>query len=327
MKKVFSTIFALCVATTLLTAQDKAIIKPWKTGASLSLTGTSTNLSPYWNAGGTSNIAVNGLVALKAEYNVNKNNWLTTLDLGYGVSKLGRWNEKKSGSWFKNDDRIILVSNYNRQLKERLFLTGTVDFRTQFMPGYTPSKNAAGIVNGRNLVSNLLAPAYLVGGIGLTYKNEAGNFIATLSPIAAKVTFVYDDSLVNVVIPSDAGTIQRGAFGVERGQNIRSQFGANLAIGYSKNLRENVAFKTKANLFMDYKTPTLIDVNWETMLTAKITKNIGVSLATNLIYDDDMKFKILNEETGIATGTLGARTQFSYVFGAGINYIITNTKN
>ena len=61
---------------------------------------------------------------------------------------------------------------------------------------------------GREKISDLFSPAYLLVALGLDYK-PSDHFSAFIAPITGKLTFVTDQKL------SDAG-----AFGVKPGQKV-----------------------------------------------------------------------------------------------------------
>jgi len=111
-----------------------------------------------------------------------------------------------------------------------------------------------------------------------------------------------------------------GAFGVEKGQRVKSEFGGYIRVIFSKNdftapFLRNIAFTTKIDLYSNYlKEPEKVDVNWETLIAMKVNKYITINLTTHLIYDYDVKFESeLNPE-----GT--DKVQFKEIFGVGFSY-------
>jgi hypothetical protein len=62
----------------------------------------------------------------------------------------------------------------------------------------------------------------------------------------------------------------------------------------------------------------VIDVNWETLTTAKVNDWFAVNFATNLIYDKDIRFDI-RDENGNVTGQ-EPRVQFQHVLTIGLTY-------
>ena len=298
---------ALCFITAMAFSQED---KNWKNQTSFGLNFNNTQLSTYWNGGGQSAIALNGLISSKADYTKGRNVWNNSLDLGLGWTRLGKKStDSVSNPFTKLDDRIILISNYGYKFKEEgnWSMAAGIDFRTQMLEGNDASED-------RNKISNLLAPGYLISGLGIKYNNKAGSVQAVYSPVAFKNTFVLDDDL------SDAG-----AFGVDSGSSVRSQFGSNLAASYTADIMKNVNFKTGLNLFGDYSDMEHIDLNWDATLGMQVNKYITASVGLLYLYDHDIKFNIVDEQTGEPIeGRYGPRNQFSNVINVGFIYKLAN---
>ncbi|MBK8927730.1 MAG: hypothetical protein IPM74_17965 [Crocinitomicaceae bacterium] len=79
-------------------------------------------------------------------------------------------------------------------------------------------------------------------------------------------------------------------------------------------MMENITITSKLSLFSNYaNNPQNIDVNWENLIEFKVNKYISATLATHLIYDDDI-------DITDADGNTGPRTQFKEVIGIGFSY-------
>ena len=165
-----------------------------------------------------------------------------------------------------------------------------------------------------------MAPGYALAAIGFDYKPN-DKFSAFIAPVTGKFTFVNDDSLARY-----------GAFGVQKEirdpdqggkitQNYlthREEFGAYLKMQYRTKLMENITFETILELFSNYmNNPQNVDVNWTTLTTFKVNKFISATLATQLIYDDDIK---VLRSGGDLKGTTGPDIQFKQVLGVGFTY-------
>lgn len=261
-----------------------------------------------WAAGGQSSISGNVFVNLFANYKDDKQTWDNSLDLGYGLIR------NNDQPFVKSDDRIEFNSKYGRNITDAWYYSGLLNFRTQFAPGYN-------IPNDSVLISDFLAPAYILLSLGFDYKpNE--NFTLMLSPVTSKTTIVNNQKLADA-----------GAFGVEGaefdattgqkiadGKRIRYEIGSFLKLAYQKEVIENVNFQTKLDLFSNYlNNPGNIDVNWEVIVAMKINKYLTANLNTHLIYDDDIAIGVDRNDDGINDG-FGPRTQFKEVFGLGLSY-------
>jgi hypothetical protein len=152
--------------------------------------------------------------------------------------------------------------------------------------------------------------------------NQTLIFRFFVSPLTGKFTFVNDAQLAKV-----------GAFGVQKNEYLdpndptkittkykthREEFGAYIKMQYQTKVMENITFQTVVELFTNYLTnPGNVDVNWTTLTTFKVNKFISATLATQLIYDDDIK---LLRSAGDQKGTIGPDIQFKQVLGVGLNY-------
>lgn len=250
-----------------------------------------------WSGGGNSSVAVGTLFSFQANYEKAKNTWENKLDMSYGVLRQGDNDQK----FVKTDDAIILISKYGHKLKKNIYVSGIVDFRTQFNEGIQD-------VDGRDsVISRFMAPGFLLANVGITYKYKK-MFSATFSPLSSKTTFVRDDTLAAL-----------GAYGVEPGENTRFEGGVNFKAAFDKEILTNTTFTSNLNLFADYKDLAEIDVNWENALVLKVNKWLASSITTQLIYDEDIKSKEIENSDG--TTRLAPGTQFKSVINVGVTLL------
>lgn len=281
--------------------------KGWKTGGMISLNLAQTQLV-NWAAGGQNTIAINGLLSTYANLKKGKSSWDNSLDVGYGMLQQG-----KGTSFIKTDDKIDLSSKYGQLASKHWYYAALLNFKTQMAPGYNYPNDSV-------MISNLLAPGYLLGALGMDYK-PSDNFNLFLAPLTAKVTIVNDEKLADA-----------GAFGVDKatydgtgklishGKRVRNEFGGYLRMQYKRNLMENISFSTRLEMFSNYlENPQNIDISWETILTMKVNKYISATLTTHLLYDNDIKIAVDKNNDGV-TDAVGPRTQFKEVLGVGFSY-------
>lgn len=278
----------------------------WKNGGFIALNISQVGLT-NWAGGGQSSIALNGMVSLFANLKIGNSTWDNSIDLGYGILRQGRIAELGDGVFVKTDDKIDLVSKYGKKASEKWYYAGLINFNTQSTPGYSyPNDSVA--------ISRFMAPAYLLGAIGMDYKPNPA-FTAFISPFTMKATFVNDDSLAYA-----------GAYGVEKatfddlgnvidpGKKFRMEYGGYVRLSYKKTFMENITITSKLSLFSNYaNNPQNIDINWENLLELKVNKFISATVSTHLIYDDDIDIKDID-------GNTGPRTQFKEVIGVGFAY-------
>lgn len=282
-------IFCFLFFSLLITSKAQDTTTHWTKGGNIGLNFSQVSLS-NWAGGGKSTVSVSGLTNLFANYKSDVSIWENTLELGYGLTKL------EGQEFRKSDDRIILISKYGLKANEQLSYSGLLDFRTQFTKGYKYLDNGE-----ITLISNFLAPAYINLGAGMTYRPVDWIEIM-LAPLSNRLVLVMDDSLSN-----------QGAFGVEKGEKVRSDLGANFNLFLKKEVMTNVTFQTRFSVFAPYTTFTTAVVTWETLLNLKVNDYITASFATDLLYDE--KIAITRDN-----GTVGPATQFRSVLAIGFGY-------
>ena len=245
-----------------------------------------------WSSGGQNSFGIGALVNIKADYKKKKQSWKNTLDLAYGFQFLGKGS---NAHYTKTDDKIEYTTSYGYAISKHWDVTLLANFRSQFTNGYNyPNDSVA--------ISKIMAPGYLVAGIGVNYV-PAEYFTLYISPSAGRFTFVLDDTLS-----------AHGAFGVEKGKKLKGEFGPYLRAVFNKEVFKNITLNTSLELFSDYLHKFgNVDVNWNVLLGLKVNKWLSTTINTQLIYDDDVKIKF-------PSGDEGPRTQFKEVIGVGLSY-------
>lgn len=279
----------------------------WKRGGILGLNITQTSLT-NWAAGGQNSIAGNAIVSLFANYKSPKSVWDNSLDLGYGLQKQG----KKAGT-IKTDDKIDFTSKYGQLAKGKWYYAGLINFKTQMTEGYNYPNDSV-------IISDILAPAYLLAAAGMDYK-PSQVFTLFISPITGKFTLVNDQMLANAgAYGVSAATYADDGTMLSAGEKIRSEIGGYLRAGLKADIMSNVNLSTKVDMFSNYlDNPQNIDIGWETLISMKVNKFISASLSTHLIYDDDIIIVIDRNEDGVPEAE-GPRIQFKEVLGVGFSF-------
>ena len=251
-----------------------------------------------WLSGGQNAIGINSVFAALAHYRSGKYRWQNNLDLTYGTLR-----QEDIGEFRKTDDQIIAISTLIRELTGRLAASAMVDFRSQLSPGYKYTTNDSTKIETARLISRWMAPGYLSPSLGMeiSYKDA---YSVRLAPLAGKVTFVMDDEL------SD-----RGAYGVEPGEQIRQELGMQFNAAVQGEVMKNIVAKSRILLFSNYETFDNVDVNWEGTILMKVNKYVTTSLTAALIYDDDID--ITRED-----GTVGPDIQFRQGIQVGLSIVL-----
>lgn len=288
MRKILLIITALLFFSSSLSAQDPTLLdlknqatrpipkdpkdtsaKKWKLGGLFNLTINQGSLS-NWSAGGDEfSFSLNTYLNVFAFYKKNKSSWDNNLDLAYGIVNTTSLGSRKA------NDRIDGLSKYGYAISKKWNASVLFNLRTQFSDGFAYSKTATG-KDTSTIISKTFAPAYVLLSMGFDNKPK-DNLSLFISPLTCRWVVVTD----NMIKP---------LFGVDSGKNARNELGAFVSANYTAKLGANFVYKTKLDLYSNYKkTPKNIDVFWTNSLTAKLTKFINFSLTVDMIYDDDTK--------------------------------------
>lgn len=265
-------------------AEKADSIKSWNFGGLASFNFSQVSLT-NWAAGGRSSSSGVALFNVFGNYKKDKISWENSLDMGYGLLK------EQDNAAVKSNDKLDFNSKFGIMKTEKIYYSVLVNFKTQFAPGYK-------YPNTDDAISRFLAPAYLTLSAGIDYK-PTKQLSILISPLTGKMTFVNDNDLSAA-----------GAFGVDPGKKVRSEFGSFFKMELKTDIMKNVSLESKLDLFSNYfHNPGNIDVNWNMLINMKVNDYLSANLITNLIYDDDIK---VSEDKG-------PRVQFKEMFGVGLN--------
>lgn len=250
-----------------------------------------------WNAGGSNSISGLFKVQFKRIYEKLYTLWHNEVSARYGL------NQQEDKGLIKTDDEIKLSSTfgYRKDTISNWYFSGQFNFRTQFTDGYKKPDD-------EDIISSFFAPAYIYLGIGAQYNLKPKLFSIYLAPLTLKTTYVFNDQLSN-----------EGAFGVVPGENSRHELGILVQTKYEKEIFKNVAMVNNLDLYTDYLNNFgNIDVDWVLSFKFKINKLFQANFRSHLIYDDDIKTKVTNEDGVVETQ--GAKVQLKQQLGIGIIY-------
>lgn len=284
--------------------------KAWKFGGGAGLYGSQVQLV-NWSAGGVSSISGSLMGDVFANYRKGKHSWESNFRGEWGVIK------NQGAPISKNKDMMELNSKYGFQIdkKKTLFVGGLMNFTSQFTAGTKPGET--------RYSSNFLAPGRLTLAAGLDWKpNEM--FSLFFSPAAGKFTFVTDKG------------VDETTYGLTAGSIVRTEFGAFMKAEFKKEIMKNIKFRTSVSLFNNFLDATKdkvydengvfvkeksnrgnIDVDWTAGFDLTVNKWITVNLATQLIYDHDVKITRTDKDGITKTGPT---TQFSEALNVGFTY-------
>ena len=255
-----------------------------------------------WAAGGQNSVALGTIFNVSTTRKTSNSTWKNQLDFALGGAKVGEQGFRKT------DDAIILLSQYSKKINPAWAWGIAGIFRTQLLEGInfdtTPEEK----------ISSFLAPGYLSINLGFDYTpNDI--FSVSIAPAAGKFTFVTDQSLYTD--PNDDNEI---LFGVREGDNIRSEFGANILTTLNVKVAENISFQSNLNFFTAYDSFGNVDTNWETLLVMKVNEWFNATFGTQLVYDDDI---LIQQENG----NFERHIQFKHVLNLGVNFSLFTAGN
>lgn len=258
---------------------------------------TITQLGLYnWNSGGSSLLSIGGKGNFELKYRSEVHWWENKIAFGYGFSRQGE--EMKYTR--KNEDYFDVYTKYSYYFDKYFNFSVIGNITSQFDAGFAYVDQDDG-TERPILTSKFFAPAYFTGSAGFEYKKKE-DFFVFLSPITSKMTFVLDDTLS-----------AHGDYGVEPGKELRKEFGAYIRSELKFKIMKNVWFKNTLYMFLNYETPDLIDIDWQTQLILVANKYIETMISTHLIYDDDI---IITRKDG----SKGPITQFKQLIAVTLAY-------
>ncbi len=249
-----------------------------------------------WSAGGNNSVAGLFKVNIVKKYQKLYTLWSNELFVRYGL------NQQEEKGLRKTEDKLQLNSTfgYRRDTISNWYYSVKFNFNTQFTNGYSYPDTSSPI-------SRLFAPAYLFFGTGTEYNLKEEKFSLYLSPLTLKSTFVFDDKL-----SAD------GAFGVEKGQFSRHEFGFLMESSWVTDIFKNVEMSNRLGLYTDYiNNFGNFDVDWQLDFKLNVNKHIKANIGGQLVYDDDIKYKEDTNGDG-KLETLGARVQIRQALNIGV---------
>lgn len=246
-----------------------------------------------WAAGGENSWAGKAFANFSLVYHKKRFEQKFIGSFAFGIS---RFADKRLE---KQDDKIDLTYSLSLNSKSRWNITTVATFNTQFADGYK-------YPNDSTVISTFFAPAYLTLSAGYTYKTKNERFQIFLSPMAGKVTFVFNQDL------ADAGNfgVKKGYYDQDGdwipGENIAAALGVNVIINYKQPIGKSITYLTLLNGFYNYTEKRdddllRLDFNWENTINFAISKHLTTILFVNLKYDHNTTFPVYETIEGVET--------------------------
>ena len=246
-----------------------------------------------WAAGGESSWAGKAFANFSLSYHKKKFEQRLNGAFAFGIS---RFADKRIE---KQDDKLDLTYSLLLDSKTQWNISMVAVFNTQFANGYK-------YPNDSTVISSFFAPAYLTLSAGYSYMTKNEHFQIFLSPMAGKVTFVFNQDLADA-----------GSFGVKKGyydedgiwipgENINASMGINVILNYKQPIGKSIHYTTMLNTFYNYierrdDDRLRLDVNWENTVNFVISKHLTTILFVNMKYDHNTTFPVYETIEGVET--------------------------
>ncbi len=176
-----------------------------------------------------------------------------------------------------NADMLEFNSKYNKVIKEKIDFSTVFYMKNQIARGYNYPNDSV-------VISKFLNPGTFTIGLGVEYKpfkHTTFNF----SPLSYRNTFVLDTA-----------NIDQTLHGIKADQRTRQEMGGQLLIINKASILKDLKINNTVRLFSGYlNKPQNIDLDWEINLEQKINWYSSVTLNIHMIYDDDVRFPVLDE--------------------------------
>ncbi len=265
MKRTLMVVFLMSLGGSLSAQQEKPVPAGWKNQIVGALNLTQVNFD-NWTQGGENAFSWQVILDSKFVYEQKQYNWATTGKFSFGKTRLGDSNFRKSV------DEIRLESVFAFKLGKYAnpYLSATA--LTQFTAGFQYQDDT------RTQVSNFLDPGYFTQSVGFGY--------APAKEFKMRLGFALKETVTrNFPVPytDDPNTPE-----IEK---TRTEAGMKFAGDLSRKLSQNILFTARLESFSNLKGIDEIDVNWDNLFSARVSKLINVNFNFKLIYDKNVSKK------------------------------------
>ena len=255
-------------------APEEEVPPGWRKGVVAKLAGSQVGFS-NWQGGGINSLAFTAGVEGEAKKESEKWQQAANIRLGIGAIKQDTLSLRKAED--------VIFAAYNLQYKGQGFFakwhpTLAADLRTQFLEGFDYGQQP------EVKVSDLFSPAYLTQSLGLTYNVD--DWFSQRFGVGAKQTVVTKEGL-------------RPLYGFgpdELDESVRFEAGIESHTQVTRELVENVVYKSTLSLFAAFNNPDHPDAIWENLLTMKVNDWLQTNFELVLLYDDDVSSDVQLKE-------------------------------
>jgi len=211
-----------------------------------------------WAQGGEDSWSWQLDINAKFENDQEGYNWTNTGKFSFGQTQIGDADARKAA------DEIKLETVYTYKMGDLINPYAAATGKTQISKGYLYTDTRDSVI------SNILDPGYFTQSVGVGYKPndiiKTRLGAALKETVADKYRFADDPETTEI-------------------EKTRTEFGAESVTDLEYKVSENILFKSKLEMFSNLVALNEIDVNWDNLVTAKVSEYINVSFNLNLFYD------------------------------------------
>lgn len=226
-----------------------------------------------WTKGGESSLSTMLDVQMDAIYNNKDANtqWINAVRLKFGTIMT------QEKGFRKNEDALEINSKINRNASGKIGMSSSFYMKHQLAKGYKYPNDSVPI-------SKFLNPGTMTLGLGFEYK-PAKEITFNVAPLSYKTTFVLDTANINQTL-----------HGIDINARAKRELGTQIVVSSKVNPFESMEITNNLRLFSNYlNKPQNIDLDWEIIVNQKINWFFNIRLNLHLIYDDDVRFPVLDE--------------------------------
>jgi len=226
-----------------------------------------------WTKGGESSLSTMLDLQADATYNNKdaKTQWINSFRLKYGTITT------QDKGTRKNDDALEINSKLNSNAWGKIGLSASLYMKHQLAKGYKYPNDSVPI-------SKFLNPGTMTLGLGFEYK-PAKELTFNVAPLSYKNTFVLDTARIDQTL-----------HGIDENARVKQEMGTQVVVNSKVTPFEDMEVTNSLRLFSNYlNKPQNIDVDWELNITQKINWFFTIRFNMHLIYDDDVRFPVLDE--------------------------------
>jgi hypothetical protein len=198
--------------------------------------------------------------------------WTSSIRSKYGIIITEEYGRRT------NTDLLELNSQYNKVIKDKVDFSSVFYMKNQIAKGYKYPNDSVP-------VSKFLNPGTFTIGVGLEYK-PFKNTSLNYSILSYKNTFVLDTA-----------RIKQTTHGIPKDRRSRQEMGGQLVVKNKVTIFDDLVISNSMRLFSSYlEKPENIDIDWEINLEKKINWYFTIMMNFHMIYDDDIKFQVLDKD-------------------------------